>query len=67
MGQAELRMMNQFHPLARFGDIEVVRRDSHLQAQIEGALPAELCASARGQSCTLAEIVNALLGAVEAG
>jgi len=38
-----------------------------LQAQIEGTLPAELCATAieSGKSCTLEEMVNALLGAVD--
>jgi len=38
-----------------------------LQAQIEGTLPAELCATAlaRGKSCTLEEMVNALLDAVD--
>lgn len=40
---------------------------AQLQAEIEGALPAELRATAiaRGQSCTLEEMVNTLSGAVD--
>jgi len=42
---------------------------AQLQAEIEGALPAEVrtAAIARGQSCTLEELVNALLSTMEAG
>ena len=40
---------------------------AQLQAEIEESLPAELCATAlaRGKSCTLAEMVNAVVKAVD--
>jgi len=42
---------------------------AQLQAEIEGTLPAEMCATAiaRGQSSTLDEMVNALSGTVDIG
>jgi len=42
---------------------------AQLQAEIEGALPAEMHAAAiaRGQHCSLEEMIGVLLGTVDAG